>query len=101
MLMLLAFAYLFVGMAHSMTCLDLAVASSTAIEKSPTISDNRMPNSGLALCDHCPICTPAMTPVSIAVMTPSSHPSEPVVTTAELLMATPLRIDTPPPKHLT
>jgi len=101
MLMLLAFVYLFVGLAHSMTCLDEAIASSVAIEKSPATSDDGMPKPGLAQCDHCPSCTPAITPASIITMIPAAHPSEPVVTTAELLVAAPLRIDTPPPKHLT
>ena len=100
MLMLLAFAYLFVGIAHNIACFDQAVASSFAVETGSDAPDDRG-KTGLVLCDHCPTCVPAVMPVPAVTAAPSSVPAELVVAAASELTAGQSRLDTPPPKFLT
>ena len=101
MLMLLAFVYLFVGIAHNISCLDQAVASGFAIEANVDASDDSGTKIGAVLCDHCPTCVPAVMPVPAFAEAPSALPSQPVVSVVVVLVAGHPRLDTPPPKRLT
>lgn len=102
-MMLLAFVYLFVGVAHNVWCLDEAVASTLAVamEKSPDRSDDSLPKAGISLCDHCPTCVPALMPEPASVAVRSALAAEPVVMTTEWIVAAHPRLETPPPKFLT
>jgi len=101
MLMFLAFVYLFVGMAHNVSCLDEAVASSFAIEQTSAPSEEDGKNAASVICDHCPTCVPALMPVTAAADVPSARPSQPVESVVPVLIADHPRLDTPPPKRLT
>jgi hypothetical protein len=101
MLMFLAFVYLFVGIAHNISCLDQAIASSVAITHVSDASDDGGTKTGVAICDHCPTCVPAVISAPSVAAAPSAVPVPPVVTIASVLMAGQIRLDTPPPKLLT
>lgn len=101
MLVLLAFVYLFVGIAHNISCLDQAVASSITVQNVADASDEGGSKADVMLCDHCPTCVPALIPALAVVAVPTANTSGPVVTSADVSMAAPLWLDTPPPKNLT
>lgn len=101
MLTLLAFVYLFVGIAHNLACFDQAVASSFAIENISDASDNGGEKSSVATCDHCPTCVPAVMPAPLVAAVPSALPAEPVVAAASGLITGQSWLDTPPPRILT
>lgn len=98
MLMFLAFVYLFVGIAHNISCLDQAIASSFAIEHVSDATDDSGTKTGVAICDHCPTCVPAVIPVPSVAAAPSAVPAPPVVMITSVLLAGQSRLDTPPPK---
>ncbi|MGO3928326.1 hypothetical protein [Rhodopseudomonas pseudopalustris] len=100
MLMFLAFVYLFVGIAHNISCLDQVVASGIAFEQMSDASDDGT-KTGIAICDHCPTCAPAMMPAASVAYAPTAVPAAPVVTAASVIIAGLSRLDTPPPKFLT
>lgn len=100
LLAMLAFVYLFVGIAHNIACFDQAVASSFAIENVSDTTDNGE-KSSIAMCDHCPTCVPAVMPAPSVAAVPSALPAEPVVAVASVLIAGRSRLDTPPPRILT
>ncbi len=100
LLAMLAFVYLFVGIAHNIACFDQAVASSFAIENVSDTTDNGE-KSSIAMCDHCPTCVSAVMPAPSVAAVPSALPAEPVVAVASVLIAGRSRLDTPPPRILT
>lgn len=100
MLMFLAFVYLFVGIAHNISCLDQVVASDIAFEQMSDASDDGTKIS-VAICDHCPNCSPAVMPAPSVASFPTAVPAAPVVAGAPVLIAGQSRLDTPPPKFLT
>lgn len=101
LLMVLAFVYLFVGVAHNMSCFDQAVASSFAIETVADASQDGGLKSGLALCDHCPTCVSAVMPAPVAAAAPCGLPASSNTSVSSLLEADHAWLDTPPPKALT
>jgi hypothetical protein len=101
MLMFLAFVYLFVGIAHNISCFDQTIASSVAIEHISDATDDGGTKTGVVVCDHCPTCVPAVLPAPSVAAVPSAVPAPPVVTIASVLLAGQSRLDTPPPKILT
>lgn len=101
LLAMLAFVYLFVGIAHNLACFDQAVASSFAIENFSDTPDNGGEKSSVATCDHCPTCVPAVMPAPSVAAVPSALPAEPIVGAASVLIAGQSRLDTPPPRILT
>lgn len=100
MLVLLAFVYLFVGIAHNISCFDQAVVSSVAVQNAVDASDESGAQANVVLCDHCPTCVPAVMPTLALIVVPTAHPSGLVVTVADVSMAAHFRLDTPPPKNL-
>lgn len=101
MLMFLAFVYLFVGIAHNISCLDEVVASSFAIENASDAADDIGGKPGVVTCDHCPACIPAVIPAPTVVLAPPAGPTQPVMAVASALVAGQFWLDTPPPKILT
>lgn len=105
LLMVLAFVYLFVGIAHNATCFDQAVASSVAIETAadPSIdpSHDGGTKSDIVLCDHCPTCVPAVLPAHLITAVPCGVPAAGDMSVASLVPADHAWLDTPPPKNLT
>jgi hypothetical protein len=100
MLLLLAFVYLFVGIAHNISCFNQAVVSSVAVQNAVDASDESGTQANVVLCDHCPTCVPAVMPTLALIAVPAAQTSGPVVTVARMSMAAHLCLDTPPPKHL-
>lgn len=102
-LILLAFVYLFVGLAHTVSCVEQAIASTTvAMNIGATDSSDDGPTEhSPAIGDHCHACVPGMTPASGDAAAPSEHPARLVLTTPLTLLADHPWLDTPPPKHLT
>lgn len=94
-----AFVYVFIGIAHNISCLDQAAASGIAFERVADTADDGAKN-GAAACDHRPTCAPAVLPVPSVAAVPTGVPAAPVLTVAPVLIAVQSRLDIPPPKFL-
>ena len=105
LLALLAFAYLFVGMSHAVSCADEIVGVSLASDFSSPLDGGGQDDDGTkklpVVASHCYVCTPVLTPALAAVSGPSAKPVRLSFVTQHRLDANPLWLDTPPPKHLT
>lgn len=105
LLALLAFAYLFVGMSHAISCADEVVGVSLASDFSTTSDDGGQDDDGTkklpVVASHCYVCAPFLTPAMAAVSGPSAKPVRLAFVAQYRLRANPLWLDTPPPKHLT
>ena len=105
LLALLAFAYLFVGMSHAVSCADEVVGISLAVDVSTSSDDSGQDDDGTkkppAVASHCYVCAPILTPAMAEVNGPSAKPVRLSLLAQQLLHANPLWLDTPPPKHLT
>lgn len=101
LLMFLAFVYLFVGVAHQISCLDQAVASTFGIEKVADASHEGGSKSELTLCDHCPNCVPAVMPAPVMEAAPCGLPGSMTTTVASFVATDHAWLDSPPPKSLT
>jgi hypothetical protein len=97
----LAFVYLFVGIAHGVSCLDEAVASSYSVAKMADSNGDGGAKIGISICDHCPACVPAVMPAPAVVTVPSALTCQPLATVAAVLPAGYPWLDTPPPKFPT
>jgi hypothetical protein len=75
LLMFLAFAYLFVGLAHTISCTDEAVAFAIAADTG-TASDDGPDQSGTKksplVAEHCYVCAPVLMPALIPDAGPSA-----------------------------
>lgn len=103
LLMFLALTYLFVGFAHTVVCIDQAVAA-TGLVHVVAAADNSgdgSPNDSAAVAEHCHVCAPVLASVSVPVALPSSHFITSVFVAPPHLLAEHVRLDTPPPKSLT
>lgn len=102
---LLAFAYLFVGISHAISCADEVVAVSLASDFNTTSDDGGQDDDGTkklpVVASHCYVCAPLLTPTMAAVHGPSAKPVRLSFVAEHRLHANPLWLDTPPPKHLT
>lgn len=102
LLIALAFVYLFVGVAHQMSCFDQAVASGFVSDKASHAShDGGTSPPDFASCDHCPTCVPAVMPAPMMEAAPCGLPSSPPMSVASLIAADHAWLDKPPPKSLT
>ncbi|WP_441277227.1 hypothetical protein AB7783_07125 [Tardiphaga sp. 172_B4_N1_3] len=101
LLMVLAFVYLFVGVAHQISCFDQAVASTFGIEKVADVPYDGGSPSELALCDHCPTCAPAVMPAPVMEAAPCGLPASTTILVASFSAADHAWLDSPPPKFLT
>lgn len=99
--MFLAFAYLFVGLAHTISCTDEAVA--IAIDTGAA-SDDGPDQSGTkkspVVAEHCYVCAPVLMPALIPDAGPSARPVKLSFVAPALRLEEHSRLDTPPPKHL-
>lgn len=101
--MFLAFAYLFVGLAHTISCTDEAVAFAIAADTGAAPHDG--PDQGgtkksPVVAEHCYVCAPVLMPVLIPDAGPSARPVKLTFVAPALLLEEHPRLDTPPPKHL-
>ncbi len=106
--MFLAFAYLFVGFAHSFAhaagCFDETFASTVLSEAAvpPTDnSDDSDSKKSSVVAEHCHVCAPVLMPALAPDAGRSVQPVQVAFTTPQLLLEDHPRLDTPPPKHLT
>ena len=101
--MFLAFAYLFVSLAHSAVCFDEAftsiASSEAAVPPGDSSDDGDFKKSVVA--GHCHVCAPIMMPAFALDAGPSVQPIQVVFNTPPLLLEDHPWLDTPPPKHLT
>lgn len=101
LLMVIAFVYLFVGVAHQMSCFDQAVAATFGIEQVSDSSDDHSSPSELALCDHCPTCVPALMPAPVVADALGGLPSSITMSVVSFSPDDHAWFDSPPPKFLT
>jgi hypothetical protein len=102
LLMFLAFAYLFVGLAHTISCTDEAVTPAIAIDMNAASdgSDEGGSKKSTAAAEHCHICAPVLMPALIPDARPSARLAKLSFLAPPLLFEQHPRLDTPPPKHL-
>ena len=74
-LVLLAFVCLFVGLAHTVSCVEQAVAATVAMDIGTVTdsSDDGPTKHSPAIGDHCHACVPGLTPASDLAAGPSEH----------------------------
>ena len=105
LLALLAFAYLFVGMSHAISCADEVVVASIASDFGIPLDEGGPDDDGTkklpVVTSHCYVCAPVLTPALAAVSGPTAKPVRLSFVAQNRLHANPLWLDTPPPKHLT
>ena len=103
LLVFLAFAYLFVGLAHTISCTDEAIAFALAVDTG-TPSGDGPDESGTkkspVVTEHCYVCAPALMPALVPDTRPSARPLKLSFIAPALLFEEHPRLDTPPPKHL-
>lgn len=100
--MFLAFTYLFVGLAHGVSCTDEAVGANISFVSGDTpidgLDDEGSTKSSL-VAGHCYVCAPAMMPSLVTDAWSSEIAVKLLFTPPPYSEALP-RLDTPPPKHL-
>jgi hypothetical protein len=97
-LVLLAFVYLFIGLAHSVTCVDLANA--TAIDGAYSVGpDGGEPGKATFVADHCHFVAITM-PATATAGYPAVKSAGLIILIADLVPAGSPHLDTPPPKDL-
>lgn len=105
LLALLAFAYLFVGISHAVSCADEVVGISLTSDFSTSSDAGDQDDDGTkklpAVASHCYVCAPLLTPALAALSGPSAKSVRLSFVAQHRLHANPLWLDTPPPKHLT
>lgn len=103
LLMFLALAYLFVGLAHTFTCADETIASAVAANigtASGDGSDEGGTQKSQGVAEHCHVCAPVLMPAFIPDAEPSARSLELSFIAPVTLLDDGPRLDTPPPKHL-
>jgi len=104
LLALLAFAYLFVGLAHAPAHATELLPADIALEviAMPVDSfDEANSKKSSAVGEHCHVCAPLMTPVLEPVAARSERPVQLVFVNPAVLREDHPWLDTPPPKYLT
>ncbi|WP_291614293.1 hypothetical protein [Bradyrhizobium sp.] len=101
--MFLAFAYLFVGLVHTVSHANEAVAAIAAnVESLSNVgSDDGGSKKSPVVAEHCHICAPMLMPPFARVAAPSAHVLKTASAEPNFLVEDHPRLDTPPPKHLT
>ena len=101
--MLLAFSYLFVGLAHSISCTDEAVAATMSSDIG-SIPDNGPDEDGSkkspVVAGHCYVCAPVLMPAVVPDAGPSARPVKLAFVSPKLQFEDHPRLDTPPPKQI-
>ncbi|WP_371422574.1 hypothetical protein [Tardiphaga sp.] len=103
LLMLLAFSYLFVGVAHTISCTDEAVAATISSDIG-NIPDDGPDEDGSkkapVVAGHCYVCAPVLMPALVPDVGPSARPVKLAFVSPKFPFEDHPRLDTPPPKHL-
>jgi hypothetical protein len=102
LLMLLASAYLFVGVAHTVSCTDEAVSAAIAFDSgniSGGGSDEGGSKKSNVTVGHY-VCAPVMMSALVTDAGPSARPATVYFAPPKLLFEDHPRLDTPPPKYL-
>lgn len=103
LLAFLALTYLFVGLAHTVTCTDEAVAlalvSDVGTDSGGAPDEGGTKKSPLVV-EHCYVCAPILTPALMPVAAPAAHALKIALIAPTILLAEHPRLDAPPPKHL-
>lgn len=103
LLMFLAFTYLFVGVVHTISCADEAVAAAMSFD-SGTNSDDGSDEGGSkkspVAAGHCYVCAPVTMPALVTDAGPSARAVTLYFAPPKLQFEDHPRLDTPPPKHL-
>ena len=103
LLSFLVFAYLFVGMSHAISCIDEVVVGPIAFDFSTAADDGDRDDDGTkklpVVASHCYVCAQVLTPAVAAISDPSAKPVRLFFVAQNRLRASPLWLDTPPPKH--
>ncbi|MBR1090851.1 hypothetical protein JQ621_25605 [Bradyrhizobium manausense] len=103
LLMFLAFAYLFVGLAHTISCTDEAVAAAISSDFG-NVPDDGSDEGGSkkspVVAGHCYVCAPVMMPALVTDAGPSARAVTLNFAPQKLQFEDHPRLDTPPPKHL-
>jgi len=103
LLIFLALTYLFVGLAHTVSCADEAIGfaiSSDAGNASAGGSHDPDPKKSPLVAESCHVWMPILTTPFFAVVVPSIDPREVALAAPTALLAGYPRLDTPPPKRL-
>lgn len=106
LLMFVAFAYLFVGFAHSFAhsaeFFDEAFASAVTSASVPLsdTSDDGDPKKSSVVGEHCYVCAPVMMTAVALPAEPSLRPMQVAFGIPRLPLDDHPRLDTPPPKQL-
>jgi len=102
--MLLAFSYLFVGLAHTISCTDEAVAA-TVLSDIGSIPDDGPDEDGSkkspVAAGHCYVCAPVLMPAAVPDAGPTARSVKLAFVLPKLQFEDHPRLETPPPKHLT
>jgi hypothetical protein len=98
----LAFAYLFVGLAHTITCTDEAVTFAISVDTGTSSDDGDEGGTKKSpvVAEHCYVCAPVLMPAVVPDAGPSARPVKLFFIAPALLLEEHPRLDTPPPKHL-
>ena len=103
LLTFLAFAYLFVGFSHAISCTDEVLAgtfSSDIVNLPDDGPDDGGTKKSSVVAAHCYVCAPILMPAVVADAGPSDRPIKPSFVAPRLQFEDHPRLDTPPPKHL-
>lgn len=103
LLVFVAFVYLFVGLAHTIGCVDHALASQnqSSIEAKAMSNDgldDGVPEHSQAAPHHCHFHAPAQLAALAAITIPSGHSVTPAFLTVTLQLADLSHLDPPPPR---
>ena len=103
LLVFLAFAYLFVGVLHTVSHADEAVAAIAANVDSllDVGSDDGGSKKSPAVAEHCHICAPMLMPALTPAPFPSANVRRTTSAAPNFMVEDHPRLYTPPPKHLT
>jgi hypothetical protein len=101
LLAFLALTYLFVGLAHTVTCTDEAVA--LALVSDVGTDSGGPPDEGGSkksplFAEHCYVCAPVLISALVPVAAPSAQALKIALIAPTVSLAEHPRLDTPPPK---
>lgn len=102
--MLLAFSYLFVGLAHTVSCTDEAVAATMSSDIRSTPDDGPHEDGSKKspiFAGHCYVCAPLLMSAVVPDAGLTARPVKLAFVSSKLQFEDHTRLDTPPPKHLT
>ncbi len=110
-MMFFMFVYVFIGLAHATTHVNEVIAhangailATISLETSGAAtdhSDDADSKKSSAVAEYCQVYAPSAMPVLAFVAVPLARPIDLLFVTPAFLAQAALRLDTPPPRHLT